>query len=453
MAVANSASVSEDNILNGSSVLTNDTDVDGGPKSVIAVNGGAVNTPILLASGATVTMQANGTYVYNQNGAFNSLGAGQTASDSFSYTLNGGSQATVSITINGVVDVNDAVDDFFFDVESNVPDPELDPFIEDNLLTPTSTVLANDLGGGSGVVTAVNGSAANVGQTVLLSTGATIIMQSDGTFTFDRNGSEIAPTFTYTLNGVSVGTVTVGLITIIDNEAPIFPVLIDLDGDGLELTHASSGVAMDVDNDDINENMAWVEADDGLLAVDLNSNGHIDSMDEFVFTNHDDSAQTDMEALRNVFDTNQDGLLSNEDDNWSDFGIWQDSNQDGINQEGEFFSLNTLGFVVLDLNTDNQAETINGNYIFGKSLLTHEDGHTLDAYDVGLDVNEVQALTEPLSLDDVLASDPLFIEESMGQNDNAVSEGSASSEPVIMEVSNVLSALELDNSQADGSIM
>ena len=90
-----------------------DTDVDG-PMTIAAVNGSAgnVGTTILLASGAQLTVQANGTYSYDPNHAFDDLpGAGSGASnlsdsDSFTYTLANGNSATVTITISGVDSVD-----------------------------------------------------------------------------------------------------------------------------------------------------------------------------------------------------------------------------------------------------------------------------------------------------------------------------------------------------------
>lgn len=66
---------------------------------VAAVNGSAVNVgqQISLASGALLTLNANGDYSYDPNGAFNPSGA--PAADSFSYTINYPSSATVSVSI------------------------------------------------------------------------------------------------------------------------------------------------------------------------------------------------------------------------------------------------------------------------------------------------------------------------------------------------------------------
>ena len=108
---ANDTATTDENTLVNINVLVNDTDANGDSLSVIKVNGNnvTVSTPITLASGALLTLNANGTFDYNPNGQFESLGVGATAGDSFTYTVsdngNGGtSTATVNLTINGVND-------------------------------------------------------------------------------------------------------------------------------------------------------------------------------------------------------------------------------------------------------------------------------------------------------------------------------------------------------------
>jgi Ca2+-binding RTX toxin-like protein len=93
-----------------------DSDPDGPPLAVSAVNGssGNVGSQITLPSGALLTLTANGTFDYNPNGAFDvtpvpGTGASNTpASDSFTYTLAGGNTVTVTITITGI-DTNDDI--------------------------------------------------------------------------------------------------------------------------------------------------------------------------------------------------------------------------------------------------------------------------------------------------------------------------------------------------------
>ena len=99
-------------------VRTNDHDggSDSDPLAVTQINGAAYTpgTPITLLSGAMLTMAANGTYGYDPNGAFNGLGVGQTATDTFTYQVsdgqNGTAIATVIITITGQNDAPVVVD-------------------------------------------------------------------------------------------------------------------------------------------------------------------------------------------------------------------------------------------------------------------------------------------------------------------------------------------------------
>ena len=75
-----------------------------------AVNGVAagVGSQITLASGALLTVNADGTFSYDPNHAFDYLAApGSGASntpgaDQFTYTITGGTTATVTMTITGV---------------------------------------------------------------------------------------------------------------------------------------------------------------------------------------------------------------------------------------------------------------------------------------------------------------------------------------------------------------
>jgi VCBS repeat-containing protein len=77
--------------------------------AVVEVNGQAVvGSQVTLASGALLMLNRDGTFSYEQNGAFDSL-AGQSsgasnikAKDSFTYTLAGGATATVTIVIRGI---------------------------------------------------------------------------------------------------------------------------------------------------------------------------------------------------------------------------------------------------------------------------------------------------------------------------------------------------------------
>jgi VCBS repeat-containing protein len=96
-------------------LLANDFDVDfGAMLHVGAVNGAAANVgvQITLTSGALLTVNADGSYDYDPNGQFESLAAGESATDSFSYEVSDGvasATASVEITITGVDDAPAAI--------------------------------------------------------------------------------------------------------------------------------------------------------------------------------------------------------------------------------------------------------------------------------------------------------------------------------------------------------
>ena len=95
--------------LFASNPLNSDVDLDNG-LAVAAVNGvaGNVGGTITLPSGALLLVNANGTFDYNPNDAFDrtptpdSGASNQPAVDSFTYSLANGGTATVTITIAGL---------------------------------------------------------------------------------------------------------------------------------------------------------------------------------------------------------------------------------------------------------------------------------------------------------------------------------------------------------------
>ena len=105
----------EDTPLSGSVFADNgngpDTDLNGDTLTVTEVNGRAagVGTSVTLDSGAQLTLNADGSFDYDPNNQFEALDAGETATDSFVYTLSDGrltDSATVTISIAGVTDTS-----------------------------------------------------------------------------------------------------------------------------------------------------------------------------------------------------------------------------------------------------------------------------------------------------------------------------------------------------------
>lgn len=147
------------------------------------------------------------------------------------------------------------------------------------------------------------------------------------------------------------------------------PVVLDLDGDGVELVSiAQSSVFFDMDGDGNRDLTGWVGADDALLVYDANGNGLVDDGSEISFQQYLEGAFSDLEGLA-YFDTNSDGVFDAEDAEFGSFAVWRDANQDGITDPGELVSLSQQGITSIDLDANRTGYLPNGTdntiYAFG----------------------------------------------------------------------------------------
>ncbi|WP_230177080.1 tandem-95 repeat protein, partial [Aquabacterium sp. CECT 9606] len=188
-AVDDSASVNEDDVLNGSTVLANDTDAD---------NDALTATLLQSAANGTLAFNTDGSYTYTPNANFS-------GSDSFTYVANDGTAdsvaVTVTITVNPLSDAPVAVDD-----SASVN--------EDGVLNG-STVLANDSDADNDALTATLVAGPSHG---------TLVLNTDGSYTYtpatNFNGTDA---FTYKANdgtaNSNLATVTITVNAI--NDAPV----------------------------------------------------------------------------------------------------------------------------------------------------------------------------------------------------------------------------------------
>ncbi len=94
-----------------------DSDLDGGTLTISGVNNETadVGTQTTLASGALLTLNADGTFDYDPNGQFDGLASNETDTDSFTYAVSdgqgGASAGTVTVTIDGLNDAPTVVAD------------------------------------------------------------------------------------------------------------------------------------------------------------------------------------------------------------------------------------------------------------------------------------------------------------------------------------------------------
>jgi hypothetical protein len=131
------------------------------------------------------------------------------------------------------------------------------------------------------------------------------------------------------------------------------PLVLDLDGDGIETVGISSTthILFDHNNDGIKTGTGWVKGDDGLLVLDRNGNGVIDNGSELFGDStmvNGVNATDGFSALR-AEDTNKNSMFDAGDTNFTTVAVWQDKNQDGISQTNELHTLSELGIKSINL--------------------------------------------------------------------------------------------------------
>ena len=190
VAVADAATVDEDDAATTVDVLANDTDLDEGPIEIDSVTQPTNGTVVITNGGADLTYEPDPDYCNDGS-----------PTDDFTYTLApGGDTATVAMTVSCVADVPVAEDD-------------TKTVVEDDTAT-TIDVLAND--DDEGQVIAITGvTQPTNGTVVITNAGADLTYQPNADYCNDGSPTD---DFTYTITGGDTATVEV-TVTCVDDAA------------------------------------------------------------------------------------------------------------------------------------------------------------------------------------------------------------------------------------------
>ena len=152
------------------------------------------------------------------------------------------------------------------------------------------------------------------------------------------------------------------------------PILLNITSQNINITELSrSNTFLDSTGSGLQHRTAWAGAGTGVLFYDVNSTSTITQKNEYVFTEWDPTATSDMQALRNVFDSNGDGKFDASDAKWFNFKVMV-TNADGTQTA---LTMAQAGITSINLKADNtNVQYSDGSAITGQTSFTRTNGGT-----------------------------------------------------------------------------
>jgi hypothetical protein len=181
------------------------------------------------------------------------------------------------------------------------------------------------------------------------------------------------------------------------------PILLDVAGNGFELTSLDDGVRVATRPGYQQTERAWTNpgSDDAWLVLDRNDDGVINDMSE-MFGNTTPQPEPHEGQWRNgflalvLYDNNADGIIDESDPIFGSLRLWQDKNHDGVSQPDELHKLPERGVAGISVAyTEARRGDGHGNLFLYTASVYGTPGSTVgkDAWDVWL--SGVQSMPIP----------------------------------------------------------
>ncbi|MEW6351607.1 MAG: hypothetical protein AB1646_21360 [Thermodesulfobacteriota bacterium] len=187
--------------------------------------------------------------------------------------------------------------------------------------------------------------------------------------------------------------------------SPRDPLVLDLDGNGIQTIGLDAELRVDHDADGFSERTGWVGWGDGVLMLDKNGNHRLDNGTELIGDYEilpNGIRSTDGFGSLTFYDADGNGKLDASDPIWSELRIWQ-GYMDNVgyigdpSEQGKISTLDEMGIIAIDVNstiTNITDESGNTEVRSGQFIWADGSSGKIAEYAFHMDASDTEAVEE-----------------------------------------------------------